>query len=420
MALILKNCRYIVTQNKQRDILEHDDIRIEENIIAGISSQSVTAEDKVIDCSQHIVMPGLANMHTHLGMTFLRGSGEDMELMQWLEKKILPAERRLKDHDVYRWTYHGAVEALKSGTTTVCDFYFFPFSMAKAIEDVGLRAWVGSDVQDKKTPHADSVDAALWLSEQFIDAYKKHLLITPIAYAHSPYACSEKTLHNVKKLAEKYTVRFAMHLAETRYEVDYCKQKYGVFPVQAVANLGLCDDNTIFAHCTWITKDEIKMLGGAVVVHNPISNMKLASGSTLPIPELIAASVCVGLGTDSAASNNNLDMFEEMKVAGLLQKFHRWDTSALPVQQILDMATCNAGVALKKPFGVLAAGYLADVIVLDLSEHLLPIDKERVINHLVYSAKGSDVCTVIVDGSVRYHDSKFIPQLAGTEGIVRL
>ncbi len=423
MALTLKNCRYVVTQNKNRDILEHTDIRIEGNTITSLTqqfAQSAAFNDAVIDCSRHIVMPGLVNMHTHLAMTFLRGAGEDMELHDWLEKKILPAERRLRDHDVYKWTYHGAVESLKFGTTTVCDFYFFPFSMAKALEDVGIRAFVGSDVQENAMPHSASAKESLWLSEQFLDAYKHHELVMPVAYAHSLYACSDETLRNVKHLAEKYGMHFAIHLAETRFEVDYCKKKYGVFPVEAAANLGLCGKNTILAHCNWITKDEIKLLNGSCVVHNPISNMKLASGSTLPIPEMSAAGVCLGLGTDSAASNNNLDMFEEMKVAGLLQKFHRWDATALPVQRILDMATVNAGIALRKPIGIIFEGYLADIIVLEITEHLLPIDKNRVVNHLVYSAKGSDVCVVVINGVIRYANNAFIPALQGTEKILQM
>lgn len=406
MAIILKNCRYLITQNEQREIFEHADVHIEGNVIT-----KSTKADTIIDCSQHIVMPGLVNLHTHLGMTFLRGAGEDMELMDWLQKKIFPAESKLKDHDVYRWAYHGAREALCFGTTTVCDSYFFPFSTAKALEDIGMRGFVGSDVQDGKTPHAATTEDALQLSEQFLDAYKKHLLITPMAFAHSPYACSRKTLLATKQLAEKYNTQFSMHLAETRYEVDLCKKTYGTYPIEAMAKLGLCRKKTIFGHCNWITKDEIKLLNGACIVHNPVSNMKLASGSTLPLPELFAAGVPVCLGTDSVASNNNLDMFEEMKVAGLLQKFHRWDPTALPVQQILDMATRNAGIALEKRLGVLEPGYVADIIVLGIGDHLLPINKERVLNHLVYSAKGSDVSIVIIDGEIRYRDGKIIPRV---------
>lgn len=398
MALILKNCRYLVTQNDTRDILEHADLCIEGNRIT--ESRKPLTGDTIIDCSRHIVLPGLVNMHTHLGMTFLRGAGEDMELHDWLTQKIFPAEQKLRDHEVYRWALHGAREAMGFGTTTVCDFYFFPFSTAKALEDAGMRAFVGGDVQDNPTAHAQTGGDALQLSAHFIETYKDHPTITPVAYAHSPYTCSEQTLVAVKNLAVTHQVLFAMHLAETRYEVDFCKKKFGSFPVEAMARLGLLGKDTVLAHCNWITKDEIKLLDGTCVAHNPVSNMKLASGSTLPIPELLAAGVCVGLGTDSVASNNNLDLFEEMKVAGLLQKFHRWDPAALPVQQILDMATRNAGVVLGKPLGVLMPGHLADVIAVELRDHLLPIDTSRVLNHLVYSAKGSDVVLVIIDGKV--------------------
>ncbi len=406
MAIILKNCRYLITQNESREILEHADVHSEGNAIT-----KTTKADIIIDCSNHIVMPGLVNMHTHLGMTFLRGAGEDMELMDWLQKKIFPAEKKIRDHDVYRWAYHGAREALRFGTTTVCDSYFFPFSTAKALEDMGMRGFVGSDVQDGKTPHAATTEEALQLSELFLDAYKTNPLITPIAFAHSPYTCSEKTLRAVKKLAEKYKTHFSLHLAETRDEVTQCKKRYGAYPVEAMAKLGFCDKKTILAHCNWITKDEIKLLKGACIVHNPISNMKLASGSTLPLPELFAAGIAICLGTDSVTSNNNLDMFEEMKVAGLLQKFHRWDPTALPVQHILDMATRNAGMVLGKKIGIIQPGYLADIIVLDINDHLLPIDKERVLNHLVYSAKGSDVATVIINGEIRYRDGKIMPKV---------
>ena len=409
MALILKNCRYVVSQNDSRDILEHVDIVIEKNKISSLSNTKITSKYQVIDCSHNIIMPGLINMHTHLGMTFLRGLAEDMELMEWLEKKVFPEERKLRDHEVYNWTYHGATEAIRFGTTCLVDAYFFPFSIAKALEDIGIRAFIGSDIQEIKTCHANDAEDGLKLSELFIKGYADNNLIIPMAYAHSLYTCSKDTLLKVKKLSEKYKMPFCMHLAETRYEVDYSVKKYGLFPVSAASKLGLCKSNTIFAHCNWMTKDEIQLLNGSTIVHNPISNMKLASGSTLPIPELINAKVNVCLGTDSVASNNNLDMFEEMKVSGLLQKYHRWDTKALPSQQILDMATRNAGIALKKKIGVIAKGYLADIIILEAKEHMMPLDKFRIVNNLVYSAKGSDVIMAIIDGEIRY-DRKLIPK----------
>lgn len=400
MSIVIKNCT-IITQNSNRDIF-HGSLYIDDGAINEISKKPLFVEaDQVIDASGQMVIPGLINTHTHLPMTLLRGYGDDMMLSEWLQTRIWPVEATLSESSVRAGAELGLIEMMRSGTTTFFDMYFFEEVIAKAVDKLGLRAVLGFAFIDTGTPEYPA-DQLVHKAEEFIKKWRNNQRVTPALAPHGTYTCNPELLQKVRQLASHYEVPVQIHCAETRDEVYDVEQRYGVRPVTQLMNNGLLSSNVVLAHCGWITKNEIELMKKAEVnvSHCPVSNMKIATGGFAPVPELLDAGVVVSLGTDGAASNNTLDMFETMKFTALLHKQHRWDPKVLPAQTVFDLATIAGAKALglQDQIGSLEEGKHADIAIVDFRiPRLTPCHDP--ISHLVYASQGSDVSTTIVQGT---------------------
>jgi len=409
MSILIKNST-ILTQNDSRQRLQGD-LYVEDHQIIEISKKplSVEAEYK-IDGTKKLVLPGLINTHTHIPMTLFRGYGDDMLLKDWLTQRIWPVEAKLDKKYIKSGTELGLLEMIASGTTSYLDMYFFEDTIATVTEKVGIRGFLGFAVIDFDTPEYKASEL-IPQSEQFVKRWKGNTLISPVIAPHSTYSCNPETLQRSLEVAMKYDIPLHTHCSETRDEVYDVEKRYGVRPVEQLKKIGLLQKGTILAHCGWITKNEILEMknAGVAVSHCPVSNMKIASGGYAPIPELLDAQVPVGLGTDGAASNNTLDMFETMKFCALVHKNHRWDPAVLPAQTVVDLATVGGATSLgvQHTLGSLEVGKIADLIMIDLKKpHLTPLHDP--VSHLVYAARGTDVCTTIVNGKILMLDNEFL------------
>ncbi len=396
--MLLKNCRFIVTQDRKRRVLEKEDILIEGDCIAAIGKGlKPEGSTELIDCSGKIVMPGLVNTHTHLGMHSLKGKCDDEELFGWLSK-LGPEEKKLSSKEVKENTLAGLAEAVRFGTTTIYDSYKFPQERLEAFVQSGVRGVISSTVTDGK---------GFSEAKKFISGIGGGLVKGAIA-ANSIYNCDEETIMKVIEYSDKSKLLRRIHVGETRKERFDILKKTGKLAVEYLGNIGFLAQNALLVHCIWITKGEIGMIAkaGAKVSHNPISNMKLASGGVMPLVEMLEEKVTVGLGSDSVASNNNLDMFEEMKFAALLHRHHKWDPNAVSSQQILDMATINGAKCLGlSDVGSIEIGKKADIITLGLEDNLMPVNDA--VSAIVFSASGMNTCDVIVDGKTLMRERKF-------------
>ena len=395
----------MVTQNKKREVLQNASILIENDSIKDIGQVSASA-DQEIDGTGKIVAPGLVNTHTHLSMTLFRGYADDMKLQDWLQKKIWPLESRLNGEDCYFGALLGSAEMIRSGTTTFVDMYFHMEDVARAVSKSGLRGYLSYGTIDLFDPVKSSAERQ---NVQKFHEYVKQLANPRVRFAvgpHAPYTCSEEMLHWAKEFAEKNNSILHIHVAETRREQADSHKQHGVRVVEYLEKIGALSKNMLAAHCVWLTKNEIKLLAEAQVkvAHCPVSNMKLASGGVAPLPEMFEAGIPVGLGTDGAASNNSLDMFETMKMCALLHKASRWDPTILAAQKVLDLATIEGAKALgaDHEIGSIEVGKKANIILLDAkSPNLTPIHgKETIVSNMVYSASSGNVDTTIVDGRV--------------------
>ncbi|HEV2290043.1 MAG TPA: amidohydrolase [Candidatus Acidoferrales bacterium] len=358
---------------------------------------------KTIDATGEIVMPGLINGHAHAAMSLFRGLGDDLALNDWLQKYIFPAEAKNVTPDFVEWgTRLGILEMLRGGITTYADMYYFEDDVARVTKEAGMRGVLGETFIDFPSPDNKSVPQMIAYTEAYIKHWQGDPLITPAVAPHSIYTCSAKTLQEAAALARKYHVPILIHLAEAPAESAGSRAKCGLSPTAYLESIGFLGPDVTAAHCVWVDAGDMRLLASRHVgcVHNPSSNMKLASGVS-PVPDLIAAGVPVGLGTDGAASNNDLDMFEEMDIAAKLQKVARLNPQALPAEEAVAMATINGARALHmgKEIGSLEAGKKADVILIRAdAPHATPM--YNVYSQLVYALKASDVDATIVDGRV--------------------
>jgi len=356
---------------------------------------------EVVDCSNCLIMPGLVNAHTHAAMSILRGVADDLPLDRWLNQYIFPSESKHVARDFVRLgTTLSAVEMALSGVTTFADGYFFMEQAAEATLEVGLRAVIAQGILDVPTPDAAAPGSWKGRAEEFLTSCPRDSLITPALFCHSPYLCSPETFRAAKELAAKHDALLFSHVAETSWEVAEIQRVYGTRPVDHLARNGILGQDFVAVHCVHLSGREKDALSntGTGVVHCPESNMKLASGAA-PVVDLLSRDIRVALGTDGPASNNNLDLFEEMRSASFLAKLADNDPEALSACTVIQMATGHGAAVLRMNdrIGSLEPGKLADLIIINLDRpHLTPA--YDVVSHLIYSARGSDVRDVMVNG----------------------
>ncbi|MBW2092033.1 MAG: amidohydrolase, partial [Deltaproteobacteria bacterium] len=405
----------VLTQNESGEIIENGALAITGPMIVAVGPRDeIMAEHgagaRVLTGKRALVMPGLINAHTHVSMTCFRGLADDLPLETWLNEAIFPAEKKLTGEIVYCGAMLGCAEMILSGTTFFCDMYLFEHEVARAVEQSGLRALLGEVLYDFPSPNYGPSEAGLEFTANLIDQWQGHERINIAVEPHALYTCSPDLLKACRDLADQKKAPLIIHASETQDEVSTIKNQYGVTPIHHLSNLGLLSSNLIADHCVVLEDDEIALLAarGVKVVHNPSSNMKLASGVS-PVPEMLNAGVCVGLGTDGAASNNNLDMFSEMDLAAKLHKSFKLDPTVMDANTVLNMATSGGAETLNMhdKLGRLAPGCLADLIVLDMSQpHLTPLYNPM--SHLVYAASGADVIHTVVHGKVLMEDRRLL------------
>ena len=408
MSVLIKNALILTQDDKRRRI--KGNIYISDNTIENISEDPINVEaDFKINGEGKVVIPGLINTHTHIPMTLLRGYGDDMVLEEWLQKRIWPVEAKLDKASISAGTDLGLLEMIASGTTCFADMYFFEDTIAERTKKAGLRGFLGFSFLDFGTPEY-KFEELFSRCEEFIKRWKGDELITPTIAPHSTYTCSPETLRRCADISEKYNLLIQTHCSETQHEVQDVWRRYKARPVEQFKKTGLLNERAILAHCGWITKGEVREIARAKasVSHNPVSNMKLATGGFTPLPELLNENVNVGIGTDGAASNNTLDMIESMKFTALLHKHHRWDPCVANAQEILDMATIHGAKALHifDRVGSIEEGKLADIVIIDFHKpHLYPCYDP--ISHIVYASRCSDIYATIVNGKILMMEGEF-------------
>ena len=365
---------------------------------------------ETLDATDCLVMPGLINTHTHLPMVCFRGMADDLPLMEWLQNHIWPAEAKHVNREmVYAASMLAMAEMILSGTTTFCDAYFYESSVAKAAMDAGMRGIVCQGFIDLPTPNDPS--RITEVAERFIEKWQgKSPLLTPALACHAPYSCSPETLTSIKAVSTRSGVPYTVHVSETKEEVSIIRERYGKLPVAHLRDLNVLDSRTIAVHCNWIEEEEMDILSAfdVKVSHNPESSLKLAAGIA-PIPKLLQKGVTVGLGTDGAASNNDLDLFGEMGTAAKIHKVAEMDSTVMNARTVLNMTTIDGArvLGLEDRIGSIEAGKSADIIILDTNKpHWIPLFNPY--SQLVYAASGADVITSIIGGRVVMRDRKLL------------
>lgn len=406
----------VVTVNAGFDVIKNGWVGIKDGIIEQVEVKS--ADNRLpkamesIDARQGIIMPGLVNTHTHLPMTLFRGLADDLPLPVWLNDYIFPSEGKFINPDsVQLGTVLACAEMIRSGTTTCCDGYFFEDDVASSIYTSGVRAVLGQGVIDFPAPGvpnpAENIKTAVTFTEKWQGISP---LITPSIFCHSPYTCSPETLKKSKDAASAKGLLFQIHVAETQTEWDQIQSKHHATPIQYLAQLGILDPDTLLVHTIWVDDDDIDIIAkhDARVSHNPASNMKLASGIA-PVVDLLNAGITVGLGTDGCASNNNLDLFQEMDLMAKLHKVKTLDPTVMNARVVLKMATIDGAkaISLGDKIGSLEVGKSADLIIIDTNKpHLVPL--YHPVSHIAYAVQGPDVRDVIVEGKVLMRDRNLL------------
>jgi len=406
----------IISMNAQFDLIDDAALAIADTKIVAIASrEEIMAQyhsDDVLDCTGHYILPGLVNAHTHVPMTLLRGMADDLRLDVWLMGYIMPVEREFVSSEFCRMgTTIACAEMIRGGVTSFADMYYFESDIAQATADAGLRAVLGESILKFPTPDAATFEESLQYTREFIKTWHKHPLITPMIAPHAPYSNTEETLLRSVEVAKEFDVPLMIHIAETEREVEDNMESYGKTVVPWIKDVGLLSIPIIAAHCVHIDEHEMRMLAKheASVAHCPSANLKLASGIA-PISEMLEMGINVAIGTDGPASNNDLDMFEEMRLAALLAKVAPHNPTALPARQALQMATINGARALRMDdvTGSLEVGKYADLIVVEAQPtHNIPhfeFNPNAPYSQIVYASKSSDVVHTICHGKVLMRD----------------
>jgi len=407
---------YLVTMSGTEPYIENGAVAVQgRDILAVGTKQEIdsTYRSKIrISGKQRILMPGLVNGHTHSAMTLFRGMADDLKLMDWLTNYVFPMEGQFVTPEFIQvGSELACYEMIKGGTTTFVDMYFYPNTIADVVERCGLRAVIASPSIDFPSPGFKGWDDSFAAAEKFIEERKgKHERVTPAFAPHAPYTVSPEHLAQVVASAKTFDAPISMHVAEAPSEIEIIKERYNTSPVKHIAKLGMLEQTLIAAHMVHPTTEEIQLMAGKTVgaIHNPTSNLKLAAGIS-PVVPMLKAGVLVGLGTDGAASNNDLDLWEEMRLAALLHKNRESDPTVIPAMTALTMATRGgaAAIGLGDITGQLKPGMRADMIQLDIGRpSLSPL--YNVISHLVYAVDSSDVVSTMVSGQMLMRDRKVL------------
>ena len=405
-TILIKNALILNPENiydKPQDILIRNDL------ISKISDEINEKADKTIDATGKILLPGFVNTHTHLSMTLFRGLADDLALDEWLNDNIWPMEANLNGDYCYIGALLGAVELIKSGTTTFSDMYFYMEDVAKAVSESGLRAVLSygmidfGDEEKRKNEIAENLNLFKNVNDTADGRIK--VFFGP----HSPYTASEELLREVRKLASENNTGIHIHVSETQKEIEDVSAEKGLRPFEYLDSIGFLGPDVLCAHCVWLSDSEIEIIKkrNVKISHNPCSNMKLASGIA-PISRLLENDICVGIGTDGASSNNNLDLIEELKIASLLQKVSVLDPKVLTSDEALAMGTINGARALglDDEIGSVEVGKKADLILIDTdSANMIP-DSTRLSSNIIYSANGFNVDTTICNGQILMENRK--------------
>ncbi len=398
----------IVTMNKSRQVIENGVIAVRDGKVVYVGKGGGLPPNarpkQLIEAKGKIIIPGLINTHTHVPMGLFRGIADDLDLQEWLTKYIFPAEaKNVNEEFVRAGTRLGLAEFIRGGTTTYCDMYYFEDAIADETAKAGVRGVLGETLIDFPAPDNKNFAEALIYTEKFVKKWQNHPLIVPAIAPHAPYTVSLEHLLETKKLSDKLNAPLVIHLAEANTETDFIQQKHqGLRPIEFMEKIGFFNDRVIAAHVVQANEKEIDILKKYEVgiAHNPQSNMKLAAG-VAPIPLMLKKGLRVGLGTDGAASNNDLSLWEEMDTAAKLHKLFTGDPKVVSAQEVFEMATIGGARALhlEDKIGSIENGKLADLVIVEMdSIHQTPM--YNLYSHLVYATKSSEVETVIINGKV--------------------
>ena len=405
----------IVTMDMQGRVIEDGAVAISDGRIEAIGRraeiESRYTARQIIEAQGRAIIPGLINGHTHVPMTLFRGIADDLDLNEWLTKYIFPAEAKNVTEEFVRvGTRLGLAEMIRGGTTTYCDMYYFEDAIADETAKAGVRGVLGETVIDFPVADNKTHAEAMAYTEKYVTKWRGHSLITAAIAPHAPYTVSEEHLKAVRAFSDQTGAPIVIHVAETEKEVNDILKAKGARPVEYLSRIGFLNNRVIAAHVVHANSEEIAALKrfGVGVVHNPQSNMKLASG-IMPVPEMLTVAVALGLGTDGAASNNDLDMWEEMDTAAKLHKLSSRDPRVVSAREALEMATIRGARALhmEREIGSLEKGKRADLIIVNLNElHQTP--RYNIYSHLVYATKAANVRTVIINGRVVMRDRRLL------------
>ncbi len=390
--------------NSPQDVLIKNDLIYE--ISDKIEEENV---DKIIDGSEKLLLPGFINTHTHLSMTLFRGLADDLSLDEWLNDNIWPIEANLNEYYCYIGALLGAVELIKSGTTTFSDMYFYMEDVAKAVEKSGLRAALSYGMIDfgDEEKRKSEIETNLQLFKNCNNSADGRIKV--FFGPHSPYTASEELLKEVRRLADENDIRIHIHVSETQKEINDSIDEKGMRPFEYLDSIGFLGPDVVCAHSVWLSDEEIEIIKkhDVKISHNPCSNMKLASGIA-PISKLLENDICVGIGTDGASSNNNLDLIEELKTASLLQKVSTLDPKVLTSDEALAIGTINGArvLGLEDEIGSVEVGKKADLILIDTNCANMVPDSSNLTSNVIYSANGSNVDTTICNGQILMENKK--------------
>lgn len=400
MNILIKDIDIMPVDGKN-EILKDTNLYIEKGKITHIGNLRKDIKvEKTIDGKNKLLMPGLINAHTHLGMSLLRNFADDMDLNEWLTKSIWPTEAKLNSEDIYWGSLLSMSEMIMSGTTSFCDMYFFMDEVGRALETSGMRGVLTRGlIEDPENPE-EKLNETRELFNRWNNRLNERVKV--MVAPHAPYTCSPGFLLKTIELAGELDTGIHIHLSETKKEVEDSFSAFGKSPIKHMLDLGMFKRHTIAAHCVHISDEDMDIISGNGVypVNNPASNLKLASGFA-PISKMFKKDIKVALGTDGASSNNNLDMFKELNLASLINKAVDLDPLSVPAKSAIEMATINGAFALglEEEIGSIEVGKKADIILIDMDKpHLYP--KHNLVSAVSYSVNGSDVHTVIIDGNI--------------------